>query len=52
MRLPIEKPINLKEKINVVLRSKKATLKDMQSLLGLLNFVCKVVVPGTFCRRL
>ena len=53
MRLPIEKLVNLKEKIKVVLRSKKVTLKDMQSLLGLLNFACKVVVPGrTFCRRL
>ena len=36
-----------------MLQSKKVTLKDMQSLLGLLNFACKVVVPGhTFCRRI
>ena len=53
MRLPTEKLANLKEKIEVVLQSKKVTLKDMQSLLGFLNFACKVVVPGrTFCRRL
>ena len=49
MRLLIEKLVNLKEKIKVVLRIKK----DMQSLLRLLNFACKVVVTGrTFCRRL
>ena len=53
VRLLIEKLVNLKEKIKDVLRSKTVTLKDMQSLLWLFNFACKVVVPGrTFCHRL
>ena len=35
------------------LKRKKVTLKDMQSLMGLLNFTCSVVVPGrTFLRRM
>ena len=35
------------------LKRKKVTLKDMQSLIGLLNFTCSVVVPGrTFLRRM
>ena len=31
----------------------KVTLRELQSLIGLLNFACLVVVPGTaFLRRL
>ncbi|CAG2207794.1 unnamed protein product [Mytilus edulis] len=53
MRLPNEKLVKLSQKIRDTLDSSKITLKDMQSLLGLLNFTCKVVAPGrTFCRRL
>lgn len=52
-RLPQEKV----EKINCALASmskrKRVTLKELQSLLGLLNFASLVVVPGrTFLRRL
>ncbi|CAG2246681.1 unnamed protein product [Mytilus edulis] len=51
MRLPNEKLVKLSQKDT--LDSSKITLKDMQSLLELLNFACKVVAPGrTFCRRL
>ncbi|VDI48875.1 Hypothetical predicted protein [Mytilus galloprovincialis] len=53
MRLPNEKLVKLSQKIRDTLDSSKITLKDMQSLLWLLNFACKVVAPGrTFCRRL
>ena len=35
------------------LKRKKVSLKEMQSLIGLLNFTCSVVIPGrTFLRRL
>jgi hypothetical protein len=37
----------------VFLNRKKVTLKDLQSLIGLLNFACSVIVPGrAFLRRL
>lgn len=52
-RLPpdkIEKCINL---IQNFLSRNKVTLKELQSLLGLLNFACRIVVPGrAFLRRL
>ena len=32
---------------------KNTTLREIQSIIGLLNFACQVVVPGRpFCRRL
>ena len=35
------------------LRLKKVSLKEMQSLTGLLNFTCSVIIPGrTFLRRM
>ena len=35
------------------LHRKKATLREVQSLTGLLNFACSVIVPGrAFLRRL
>lgn len=52
-RLPVDKV----EKINSLLqncqKNRKLTLKELQSLLGLLNFACGVIVPGrAFLRRL
>ena len=53
LRLPSDKLDELLQKISFVLKSKKVTLREMQSLLGSLNFACRVVVPGrAFCRRL
>lgn len=53
MRLPNDKLDNLKQTINLFLHRKKATLKSVQSLIGLLNFACKTIAPGrAFCRRL
>ena len=52
-RLPSDKLTKLRERLNSACRKRKMTLKDLQSLLGLLNFCCKVVLPGrTFLRRL
>jgi hypothetical protein len=53
MRLPQDKLFKLKSNIQACLKSKKVTLKFLQSLIGLLNFACKVVAPGrALCRRL
>ena len=52
-RLPqekIEKCLGMLEKF---LKAKKVCLRDLQSLTGLLNFTCSVVIPGrAFLRRL
>ena len=42
-----------KAMVSAFLRRKKVTLREIQSLTGLLNFACSVVVPGrAFLRRL
>ena len=52
-RLPQDKIDKCTNTIQDFLKRKKVTLKDMQSLIGLLNFTCSVVVPGrTFLRRM
>ena len=51
--LPQDKIDKYTNTIQDFLKRKKVTLKDMQSLIGLLNFTCSVVVPGrTFLRRM
>ena len=52
-RLPVEKITKCLSSISNFLQRKKVTLKEIQSLTGLLNFACTVVVPGrAFLRRL
>lgn len=52
-RLPDLKLIKIRECLRLAKRKRTMTLKDLQSLIGLLNFACLVVVPGrTFLRRL
>ena len=52
-RLPADKTEKCKLLIASFLRRKKVTLREIQSLTGLLNFACSVVVPGrAFLRRL
>ena len=52
-RLPEDKLLKCKHLITKFMRKKKATLRELQSLIGLLNFACSVVVPGrSFLRRL
>jgi hypothetical protein len=52
-RLPEDKVTKIVNALNNFCRRKKVTLKELQSLLGLLNFATAVVVPGrTFLRRL
>ena len=53
LRLPNEKLVELKHTLELFVQSKKVTLRQLQSLIGLLNFACQVVSPGrAFCRRL
>ena len=52
-RLPVEKIDKIKNKLKEVKDRRKVTLKQLQSLIGLLNYACLVVVPGrAFLRRL
>ena len=52
-RLPADKLVKCTSLIVDFLRRKKVSLKEVQSLTGLLNFACSVVVPGRcFLRRL
>ncbi|KAK3094320.1 hypothetical protein FSP39_000299 [Pinctada imbricata] len=53
MRLPLDKLRNLRETLVGFQYRRKTTLRELQSLIGLLNFACTVVVPGRpFLRRL
>ncbi|XP_053563915.1 uncharacterized protein LOC128654176 [Bombina bombina] len=52
-RLPEDKVADLKSVIGRMLARKKATLRDIQSLLGKLNFACRIIPIGRiFCRRM
>ena len=52
MRLPPDKLLDARAKIDSVYRPKKVSLRQLQSLIGTLSFACKVIVPGrVFLRR-
>ena len=51
--MPLDKIENMLSKLAHFLKKKKVTLKELQSLLGLLNFATSCIVPGrTFLRKL
>ena len=53
VRIPMQKIAEVIEKIERTLGSKSVKLKEMQSLLGSLNFCCRAIPIGRpFCRRL
>ena len=53
IRLPQDKLLDCRAKVDDMYRCKKVSLRQLQSLIGSLNFACKVVMPGrTFLRRL
>lgn len=53
IRLPEDKLVLLKAEIQKFQNKSSASLKELQSLIGLQNFACKVVPPGrTFLRRI
>ncbi|XP_069131881.1 uncharacterized protein [Argopecten irradians] len=52
-RLPMDKVFKARDLLATFLSRKKVTLRELQSLIGLLNFACKVISPGRiFLRRL
>ena len=52
-RLLHEKLVKCRDLISAFLKRRKVTLREIQSLTGLLNFACSVVIPGrAFLRRL
>lgn len=52
-RLPKDKIVKITEALLSFRKRKKVTLRELQSLIGLLNFACSVVLPGRpFLRRL
>jgi len=52
-RLPDEKLQKCNAQLLAMHKRRKTTLKELQSLIGLLNFTCSVVLPGqAFPRRL
>jgi len=52
-RLPEDKLDKVRSLLSAMANKRKVTLRELQSLLGLLNFRCQVVVPGRcFLRRL
>ena len=53
IRIPIRKLQEIMQRIDNFWHREKVTLREMQSLIGVLNFACKAIVPGRpFCRRL
>lgn len=51
--IPQEKLEEIRQKIKHALSKEKITLKEMQSLIGSLNFCCRAIIMGRpFCRRL
>ena len=53
VRLPLDKVEQCANEIKVLLKRDKTRLRYLQSIIGLLNFACQVVVPGrAFLRRL
>lgn len=52
-RLPEDKLVNLRQLLAKTVHRRKVHLKELQSLIGSLNFACQVVTPGrAFLRRL
>lgn len=52
-RLPVDKLEQLKSAVAGAMGKRKILLRDLQSLLGRLNFACRIIPMGrVFCRRL
>ena len=53
VRLPMDKVHDIIQKIEHAMSKRKVTLKALQSLIGVLQFARRAIIPGRpFCRRL
>ena len=53
IRLPVDKVEKAKKELTQLKHSKKTTLRQLQSIIGFLNFACQVIAPGRpFLRRM
>ena len=53
IKIPSQKVLDIRVKLFSVLQNRKITLRQMQSLIGSLQFACRAIRPGrAFCRRL
>lgn len=53
VRLPMDKVQKCKDQLHQFLQRRNVALVELQSLIGLLNFACRVIQPGrTFLRRI
>jgi hypothetical protein len=53
LRLPSRNISEIKIMLELFMHVRKVTLRQLQSLIGLLNFACQLIAPGrAFCRRL
>ncbi len=51
VQVPSEKLGPIKEKVKKALAAEKLTLKEFQSLVGSLSFICRAVTPGSALLR-
>ena len=53
VRLPMDKVHDIIQKIEAAMSKRKVTLKALQSIIGVLQFACRAIIPGRpFCCRL
>ena len=46
VRLPMDKVHDIIQKIEAAMSKRKVTLKALQSLIGVLQFACRAIIPG------
>ena len=46
VRLPMDKIVKCRNEIKFIIGKDKCSLKELQSIMGLLNFACSVIMPG------
>jgi hypothetical protein len=52
LRLPLARLVDIKTRLEYCINIKKITLREQQSLIGLLNFACQVVAWKCFLQEI